>query len=298
MKKTATLTAAACLIFIIVSSCSRNDNLSKAPRPAESQIGSDMSPDEMNAAGFSAASLLSPREQLYKAELIRKYEKRTPTQWGENVTGVLSRMETNDKVIALTFDACGGPRGSGYDHELIDYLIRENIPATLFINARWIDANPETFASLAANHLFEIENHGYLHRPLSIIGKSAWGIPGTKNVGEVVDEVLVNTDKIQKRTGRRPIYFRSGTAFYDDIAVKVVHELGLDPVNFNVLGDAGATFSESQIKAALLSAKNGSIAIFHMNHPEKATAEGVMAAVPELKRRGFRFVKVATYPLR
>jgi hypothetical protein len=63
------------------------------------------------------------------------------------------------------------------------------------------------------------------------------------------------------------------------------------------LGDAGATFNQSQIKNALLSSQNGAVVICHMNHPEKATAEGVMAAIPELKRRGFRFVKLATYPL-
>lgn len=277
------------LIVLTMTSCTR------APRTTE--IQSDGQPNRLSAEGFSTANLLTTGEQQYKAELVRKYERQVPTQWGERTTGVLTRMATDDKVIALTFDACGGPGGSGYDKDLIDYLIKENIPATLFINARWIDANFDTFMALAKNRLFEIENHGYLHRPLSSDGKWAWGIPGTKNVGDVVDEVLVNTDKIQKLTGRRPIFFRSGTAFYDEIAVKVVNDIGLDPVNFNVLGDAGATFSVRQIKAALFSAKNGSIAIFHMNHPEKWTAEGIKAAIPELKRRGFRFVKVATYPL-
>jgi peptidoglycan/xylan/chitin deacetylase (PgdA/CDA1 family) len=241
---------------------------------------------------------LSAAQQQFKTELIREYGSQAPTRWGENVPGVFTRMATNDKVIALTFDACGGKGGSGYDRELIDYLIKENIPATLFINARWIDANPDTFMSLARNRLFEIENHGYLHRPLSVNGKGAWGISGTQNVGDVVDEVLINAVKIQKLTGRRPIYFRSGTAYYDEVAVKVVDDIGLRAVNFNVLGDAGATFNKSQIKNALLSSHNGAVVICHMNHPEKATAEGVMAAIPELKRRGFRFVKLATYPLK
>jgi hypothetical protein len=30
-----------------------------------------------------------------------------------------------------------------------------------------------------------------------------------------------------------------------------------------------------------------------MNHPEGETAAGVMAAIPELKRRGFRFVRLS-----
>jgi peptidoglycan/xylan/chitin deacetylase (PgdA/CDA1 family) len=206
-------------------------------------------------------------------------------------------MATDDKAIALTFDACGGKGGSGYDAKLINYLIQHHIPATLFINSRWIDENYSTFMALATNPLFEIENHGYLHRPLSINGKSAWGIPGTQNVGQIVDEVIVNADKIQRLTGRRPIYFRSGTAYYDEDAVQIANDLGVRCVNFSILGDAGATFNTQQIVHACLQAKPGSVIICHMNHPEKDTAEGIMAVVPKLKQKGFRFVKLAAYPL-
>jgi peptidoglycan/xylan/chitin deacetylase (PgdA/CDA1 family) len=40
------------------------------------------------------------------------------------------------------------------------------VPATLFVNARWIEANPRQFRQLAADPLFEIANHGTEHRPL------------------------------------------------------------------------------------------------------------------------------------
>jgi hypothetical protein len=36
----------------------------------------------------------------------------------------------------------------------------------------------------------------------------------------------------------------------------------------------------------------------HMNHPEGQTAAGAFAALPELKRRGFRFVKLSDYELK
>src|SRR5258708_792652 len=91
------------------------------------------------------------------------------------------------RVIALTFDACGGPGGSGYDQALIDFLRRRQVPATLFLNSRWIDANPAAFHLLAAEPLFEIGNHGTRHRPLSVTGRSAYGIPGTRSAGEAYD---------------------------------------------------------------------------------------------------------------
>lgn len=74
------------------------------------------------------------------------YAQTPPTQWGENVTGVTTKFHSKKKEIALTFDACGGSvRSSQYDEGLIEFLTTHRIPATLFINARWIDTNPEIF---------------------------------------------------------------------------------------------------------------------------------------------------------
>jgi peptidoglycan/xylan/chitin deacetylase (PgdA/CDA1 family) len=36
----------------------------------------------------------------------------------------------------------------------------------------------------------------------------------------------------------------------------------------------------------------------HMNHPEGETAQGVIEAIPEMKKRGFRFVKLSEIGLR
>jgi peptidoglycan/xylan/chitin deacetylase (PgdA/CDA1 family) len=227
-----------------------------------------------------------------KAELVNKYKNIAPKQWGEKINGVMTRIETNKKEVALTFDACGSSTGSGYDKNLIDYLIKEKVPATLFINSRWIDKNLNTFKKLAKNNLFEIENHGYQHRPLSVNGRSEYGISGTKNIGEIVDEVALNENKIYKLTGRKPKFFRTGTAFYDDIAVKVVNDLGEKVIGFNVLGDAGATFNENQILQACSNPAPGSIIIFHMNHPEKQTSLGIKLVIPYLRQKGYSFVKL------
>lgn len=233
-----------------------------------------------------------PTIEELRQELINKYGGMIPLEWGERVAGVKTYINTREKIIALTFDACGGPHGIGYDEKLMDFLQQEQIPATLFINGRWIDANETIFRNLAENPLFEIENHGTLHKPLSISGNDAYGIEGTGSVAEAINEVLLNQNKIAELTGRKPIFFRSGTAFYDEVTVKIVEELGGKAVNYNVLGDAGATYSREQVKNALLQATPGSIVLLHMNQPESETAEGVIMAVPQLKKAGYRFVKL------
>ena len=227
--------------------------------------------------------------------IIIRHQNEVPKYFGETVEGVVTRIDTTSKIVALTFDACGGKNGLAYDEEIIDYLIEAKVPATLFINGRWIDENQELFLRLAQNELFEIENHGYTHKPLSVSGKSIYGIKGTQNVAEIIDEVWKNAIKIEELTGRRPRYFRSGTAYYDEVAVKIVRELDEKPVNFSILGDAGAKYTKEQMVKSAKGAKNGSILLYHMNHPEGETAEGIREVIPMLREKGFEFVLLKDY---
>jgi peptidoglycan/xylan/chitin deacetylase (PgdA/CDA1 family) len=239
-----------------------------------------------------------PTVESLKEKIATRYSGVIPVQWSDRVPGVRTRLDTDQKVIALTLDACGSAKGKGVDSRLMEFLIERQIPATLFINARWIDANQELFRQLAANPLFEIANHGMRHKPASVSGRSVYGINGTKNVGEVVEEIELNARNIEAISGVRPKLYRSGTAYYDEIAVQISQDLGHEVAGYSLLGDAGATWSASQVKAALLKAVPGDIALLHMNHPEAGTGGGIMEAVPELLRRGFRFVRMSDYPLK
>jgi len=239
-----------------------------------------------------------PQEIPTKEQIIAKFSGRAPHEWGEAVKGVKTRLNTQQKVLALTFDACGGPKGSNYDEKLIQYLEEEKIPATLFISGKWIDAHPEIIKKLSRDPLFEIENHGLNHKPCSAIGRSAYGIRGTKNVGEIFDEIELNALRIQSMTGRKSKYFRPGTAYSDEVCVEIANALGYDVVNFRVRGDAGATYSKKQVEETLLNSAPASIVLMHMNHSEGQTAEVLMEAIPELRMRGFRFVKLPDFGLK
>ncbi|GAB6279979.1 MAG: polysaccharide deacetylase family protein [Thermovirga sp.] len=224
-----------------------------------------------------------------------RHENEKPFEWGQDVSGVITRFEPGGgKPVALTFDACGGNvNGCGFDADLIGFLRRENVPATLFINARWIAANLELFAGLAADPLFEIANHGYAHKPLSVSGKEAYGIPGTKNAAEAAWEIEGGAEAIEKASGRRPRFFRSGTNHYDEVAVKIAGDLGHKVIGCSVNGDGGATFPEEQVKKQLLSVRPGDIVLMHMNRPAGGTAEGVASALVILREKGFSFVRLS-----
>lgn len=230
-------------------------------------------------------------------ERIKKWDGEAPTQWGEQVTGVATKIKAEGKEIALTFDACGGPKGSAVDWELLDFLRKEKISATLFFSGRWLAKNGNAARIFAADPLFEIENHGTNHRPLSVTGKSAYGISGTASPLEAAMEIEENAETLERITGVRPRFFRSGTNHYDEIAVSIAAELGYAVIGYFLNGDGGAAFSKKRIAEGLLSLRGGEIVLFHMNRPEGWTAEGIKEALPRLREKGFRFVHLSERPL-
>ena len=185
-----------------------------------------------------------------------------------------------------------------YDSQLINYLEKEKIPATLFVSGRWIEKNADTLKKLVSNPLFEIENHGLNHKACSVNQRGAYHDTGTSSAEEIVDEVEGNARRIQVLTGYKPKFYRPATCYCDEVGVEIVEALGYKVISFSVLGDAGATYSKDKVKKALLNTPSGSIIIFHMNHPEGETAEGIMEATPLLRKKGFRFVKLSDYKLK
>ena len=227
-----------------------------------------------------------------KEQIVAAFTGQVPRAWGLQIPGVLTRLPAGNAGIALTFDCCGGPGGNAVDQALIDTLQKTGTPATFFLNFRWVRANPGPAKSLAENPLFDIGNHGTRHVPLSVSGRSAYGIPGTASAAEVYDEVMLNQDALHTLTGRTARYFRPGTAYLDDIAVGIVRALGLVPVSFAINGDGGATYPAAVVSREVSKARAGDIVIAHANHPRGGTAAGIAGVLPALHAAGITPVRL------
>lgn len=281
------------VVFLLIRACAGDQIVF----PVESlgfreNQGNRMIDDEQ--INYVASKNTEQDYQSVKRKIVELFGNAEPTDWGENIGGVITEIDTDEKVVALTFDACDGSPDS-FDQELIDFLIEAEVKATLFIGGGWIKENEAEFIKLANNPLFEIANHGYDHKPLSVTGESAYNIRGTANLEEAFDEVYRNQLLIKELTGVLPKYFRSGTAYYDDVAVEMTDELGLKAVNYNVLGDAGGTFNQQQIINSFEAARAGSIFLFHMNKPNSEIASGVKVGIEQLKEAGYQFVLLNEY---
>lgn len=221
-----------------------------------------------------------------RAEIVAEFAGRRPRQFGMFLPGVVRRGRER---VALTFDACGGAHGSGYDKLVISTLRKRNVPATLFLNARWIEAHPHIAADLADDPLFELGNHGWRHRPLTVAGQTAYGIKGTSGPGEAYDEIVRGLHAVAELTGRAPRWYRPGTAWADDVGLAIAGRLGLRVISFSINADAGATASKKQVVANLKRARRTDITLGHVNQPHGRTAEGLVEELPKMIRAGRHF---------
>jgi peptidoglycan/xylan/chitin deacetylase (PgdA/CDA1 family) len=194
------------------------------------------------------------------------------------------------KRVALTLDACSGQ----FDDDLIEFLIRNRIPATIFATKKWLDRNPRGTSIIKAHlDLFDVENHGENHIPAVIgVGKTIYGIPGEPDVIHLRREVSEGARAVEQATGVPPHWYRGATAEYDALAVTEIEKLGYRIAGFTFNADAGATLGRVAIEKRLKQVRAGDVIIAHMNKPASDSAEGLSLGLIQLLKDGFTFVRL------
>jgi len=202
----------------------------------------------------------------------------------------LATQAVPNKKIALTLDACSGK----YDEDVIEFLIKNRIPATIFATKKWLDRNPLAIAVIKAHlDLFDVEDHGEKHIP-AIIGKGrrVYGIPGEPDVIHLRREVVEGAHAVEEATGIAPHWYRGATGEYDAQSVKEIEGMGYKIAGFSVNADDGATSKKLAIEKRLEHVKAGDVIIAHMNKPASDSAEGLAVGLAYLLKAGFVFVRL------
>jgi peptidoglycan/xylan/chitin deacetylase (PgdA/CDA1 family) len=185
--------------------------------------------------------------------------------------------------VALTFDACPTTGKHEYDERVIETLLKEQVPATLFLSGRWVERNPERSRFLASQPRFEIGNHAFWHPHM------------TEKDDERVLRELKRTQAIIKTvTGKRPKYFRPPFGEVDDRVATLAVKAGLVTVQYDVAsGDPDPNLSAKRIiRAVIEEVRGGSIVVFHMNENGVRTAEVLPEIVAGLRAKGYELVTV------
>lgn len=188
------------------------------------------------------------------------------------------------KEVALTFDACETKTPSHFDPVILDYLIRNKIPATFFVSAKFALRNPSRLAEVSRYPFIEIENHSYHHNI------HMEKMPKEK----IIEEIRSTQNIIEKTTGVKTKYFRFPAGNYDKKTLDTVEGMGYKVVHWSFAsGDPDKNLqAERIIKWVLKAAKPGSILIFHINGRGYTTPKTLPVIVESLKKRGFSFVRL------
>jgi len=188
------------------------------------------------------------------------------------------------KKVALTFDACPAPTVGGYDSSITRILVKENIPATLFLSGRWVRNHPRQTFFLASFSQFEIANHSYSHPHMRDVNDSL-----------ITVEFRKTQDLIWKIAKRKPALFRPPYGEYDERIEKLAGKSGLKLVEYDLAsGDPDTTISTKRLVRYVISkTRDGSIVVMHINGRGRHTAEALPEIISGLKAKGFEFVKVS-----
>lgn len=191
--------------------------------------------------------------------------------------------------VALTFDACMGQA----DERILSTLVRERIPATIFVTARWLKRNPQALAVFLQNpDLFELENHGENHIPAVDAPTLVYGIASAGSPRAVKQEVEGGAAAMVAAGIPAPHWFRGSTAKYDLSAIGEIRAMGYRIAGYSVNGDGGSLLGAVITEKRIASAKDGDVVISHINQPTHAAGEGVAKALVDLKMKGTAFVRL------
>jgi peptidoglycan/xylan/chitin deacetylase (PgdA/CDA1 family) len=191
--------------------------------------------------------------------------------------------------VAITLDACMGKT----DFRILNTLVQEKIPATIFVTARWLKHNSDALAILMAHSdLFELENHGENHIPAVDKPVSIYGIAAAGSEQAVVQEVEGGRQAILAATGRQPQWFRGATAKYTTTSMTTINQLGERVAGYSINGDGGSLLGSAMTAKHIASAKDGDVVISHINQPTHEAGEGVVKGLLALKARGVTFVRL------
>lgn len=185
-------------------------------------------------------------------------------------------VETEEKVVALTFDAAWG---ADKTRGIIELLEKYDADGTFFLVGFWIDKYPEETKLIAEKGL-EIGNHSNNHLHMSKLQND-----------EIKKEIESVNVRLQELTGKTPKYFRPPFGEYDNKLLENVASLDMVGVQWSVDSlDWKGLSGEEIAKRVLSRVHNGAIILFHNNSDHVLDALPII--LPKLKADGYKCVSV------
>jgi peptidoglycan/xylan/chitin deacetylase (PgdA/CDA1 family) len=229
---------------------------------------------------------------LADPQVLPPAQSKAPAHRGPKLVEPVLRLSPSGLAngrVALTLDACGGQT----DRRILDALVDNHIPATIFVTGLWLKHNADALAVMLAHpELFELEDHGAHHKPAVQEPVTIYGVKAAGSPQAVTDEVTNGAlDMVAAGVGE-PQWFRGATAKYDAPAMALIAKLGYRIAGFSLNADGGSLLGAATTQRRVEAAKDGDVIIAHINQPTHAAGEGLVKGLLALKAKGVTFVRL------
>lgn len=201
-------------------------------------------------------------------------------QYYEEAGHILWDIQTDQKVVALTFDDGPHPK---YTQQILDLLEQYEARGTFFVVGQLAEKSPDVVRRMYEDG-HEIANHTYTH-------------PSTKSVSKIMEEINQTTDTIYSITGVSPNLFRPVEGIYTDEIVNEVVKNGYKIVMWSWHQDTedwkdpGVNKIVTKVLNGL---NNGDVILFHDGGGNREqTVKALEKILPELKKQGYKFITIS-----
>ena len=188
-------------------------------------------------------------------------------------------VETDEKKVALSFDAAGGNEDT---QRILEILAKHNIHVTFFATGGWVESYPDDVkAILDAGH--DLGNHSENHKNMSQLSND-----------EKEQEIMKVHDKVKNLTGYEMFLFRPPYGDYDNDVIKTATKCGYYPIQWDVDSLDWKDYGVDSIISTVCTNKhlgNGSIILCH--NGAKYTADALDTLITNIKGQGYEIVPVS-----
>jgi peptidoglycan-N-acetylglucosamine deacetylase len=195
---------------------------------------------------------------------------------------IVPRVNTGQKIVALTFD--DGPTPKGTD-KVLEKLKNLDVRATFFLIGADLERNPsEGLKIAAAGH--EIGNHSYSHKRMVLVTPS------------FVEKEIETTDRLIRETGYQgEIHFRPPYGKKLFTLPYYLSKTNRRTITWNIEPESYPEIARSSDNIAQYVAENvkpGSIIILHvMYESTEISFAAVEKIVDQLRHKGYQFKTVS-----
>ena len=198
---------------------------------------------------------------------------------------VLTRVDTQKKLIALTFD--DGPYPP-YTQRLLQVLADKKVKATFFLVGDNVARHPEVARTVQAQG-HELALHAGIHQDLLKL-----------NQAELTHNIHHGKAILAQELGVTPHYMRPPHGFKDWLVANTIQDNQLQICNWSIIPRDWTNPGAQTIAERVISkAEPGAIVLLHdgdspkMRAPRQQTVEATAMIIDELRKQGYEFVTVS-----